>query len=235
MANNHIYGIRWKRSIHGAETPTVLVYPMLSAYAPNTLDGGGGTAVNINIGDPVRLREDGTLRLTSAGVDVATEQGSGFENVYGVVVGFPRVIVGGSPRPGSFYTTTTYTGGIGSDNAPLCAIIPAEGNIFEMDFAAVQGTGLKSDYMATVGRTAPILYTPLTSGIGQPKANPLIGTLTATGGLVQTQLLIVGLGKYNDDQDYTAVNATMQIMFNSLQNALHVETGANGVYGSANA
>ncbi len=231
MANNHLYGIRWKRSIHGNDTPTILVYPIASAYAPNTLDGGGGTAVNLNIGDPVRLREDGTVRLTSGGVDVTGEQGSGFETVFGVVVGFPRVIVGGSPRPGSFYTTTTYSGGIGSDNAPLCAIIPAEGNIFEMDFAAVQGTGLKSDYLGLVGRSAPIAYTPLTSGIGQPKANPLIGTVTATGGGVQTQLLITGLGKYNDDQDYTSVNATMQVMFNSLQNALRTKVG---VWGSSN-
>lgn len=229
MANNHIYGFRWKRSISGAELPTIVVHPILSAYAPNTLDGGGGTAVNLNIGDPVRLRQDGTLRLTSAGVDVTGEQGSGFETVYGVVVGFPRVLVGGAVRPGSFYTTTTYSGGISSDSAPLCAIILAEGSIFEADFSAVQGTGLKSDYMALVGRSAPILYTPLTSGIGQPKANPLIGTVTAAGGGVQTQLLITGLGKYNDDQDYTAVNVTMQLTFNSIQNTLRSEAGVFGV------
>lgn len=233
MANAHRYGFRFMRSVSGGgDCPQIYNFPIASGYAPNTQDGGGGTTVNLNIGDPVRLREDGTVRLTQIGTDVTGEQGSGPETVYGVVVGFPRVIVGGYPRPGSFYTSgTTYTGGIGADTAPLVSVIPAAGNIFECDLAAVLGTGLKSDYLGVVGRTAPILYTVLTSGSGQPKANPLIGTLTATGGGVQTQLLVTGLGKAGDAMDFTSVNVTMQVQFNSLQNALFTKVG---VWGTSN-
>jgi hypothetical protein len=232
MANTHRYGFRYVRGLTGDECPQILVYPIATGYQPNTQDGGGGTNVNLNIGDPVRLRQDGTLRLTQIGTDVTTEQGTGSEQVFGVVAGFPRVLISGSPRPGSFYTgATAYTGGIGSDSAPLVAIIPAAGNLFEVDFAAVQGTGLKSDYLATVGLAAPITYTVLTAGTGQPKANPLIGTVTAAGGANQTQLYIVGLGKAGDAMDYTAANVTMQVMFSSQQMALVTKVGQ---YGTAN-
>lgn len=232
MANIHRYGFRYVRGLTGDECPQVLTFPIATGYQPNTQDGGGGTNVNLNIGDPVRLREDGTVRLTQVGTDVTGEQGTGPETVYGVVVGFPRVLVGGFPRPGSFYTgATAYSGGIGSDSAPLVAVIPAAGNIFEADLAASLGTGIKGDYLGVIGRTAPILYTVLTSGTGQPKANPLIGTLTATGGGVQTQLIITGLGKAGDAMDFTAANVTMQVMFNSLQNALNTKVG---VWGTSN-
>jgi len=232
MANAHRYGFRFARSISGDATPQIFTFPILTAYQPNTQDGGGGTNVNLNIGDPVRLREDGTLRLTQIGTDVTGEQGTGSETVFGVIVGFPRVIVGGSPRPGSFYTgATAYTGGIGSDNAPLVSVIPAAGNIFECDLSAALGTGIKSDYVGVTGRTAPITYSVLTSGQGQPKANPLIGTLTATGGAAQAQLLIVGLGKAGDAMDFTSSNVTMQVMFNSLQLGLNVKAA---VFGTAN-
>jgi hypothetical protein len=232
MANIHRYGFRYVRSATGDECPPIMVFPIASGYAPNTQDGGGGTACNLNIGDPVRLRQDGTVRLTQVGTDVTGEQGTGSEQVFGVVAGFPRVLVGGAPRPGSFYTSgTTYSGGIGSDSAPLAAIIPVNGNVFECDFLAAQGSGTKADYMGTVGLTAPIAYTVLTSGTGQPKANPLIGTVTAAGGGVQTQLYIVGLGKLGDAMDFTAANVTMQVMFSSQQMALVTKVGQ---YGTAN-
>ena len=59
-------------------------------------------------------------KLTQAGADTTTTNTDPADYAFGVIVGFPRVIVGGFPRPGSFYTGgTTYSGGIGGDNAPL--------------------------------------------------------------------------------------------------------------------
>lgn len=214
MANTHVYGIRFFRSISGGgDCPQVITSPIATAYAPVTVFGAG-TPCNLNIGDPIRYLVDGTVILAQAGQ--ATDGTDNGDYVSGVVVGFPRVTVGGAVRPGSFYASgTAYTGGIGSDTATLVAWIPAEGNIFEIDAAAVVGAGTKNAALAVVGGTAQITYSVLTSGIGQPKANPLMGTPVTNSAQVN-QLRIVGLGKKNDAMDFTAVNVAFQVMFNEI-------------------
>lgn len=218
MANTHRYGIRYVRSISGSETPQIFTFPIATAYAPVTIIGAG-TSVNLNIGDPVRLFEDGSLGLVQAGQDVSGANADSDDYAFGVIVGFPRVLVGGAPRPGSFYTTgTTYTGGISSDNAPLVSVIPVEGNIFEIDSAAAPSPATLAGAMALVGMTATMTYSVLTAGMGQPKANPLIDLSTAAaGGANQLQLQIVGLGKAAYTQDFTSANVTFQVMWGAKQ------------------
>lgn len=218
MANTHRYGIRYVRSISGADTPQVLTFPIASAYAPVTVVGAG-SSVNLNIGDPVKLAEDGTIMLTQTGQDSSGANTDSDDFVFGVIAGFPRVVVGGYPRPGSFYATgTTYTGGIGGDNAPLVAVIPAAGNIFEIDANAVIGAGTKSAAMAVVGQTARIAYSVLSSGNGQPKANPRLNVADlAAGGANQLQMVVVGLGKAGDAMDFSSSDVTLQVMFTALE------------------
>jgi hypothetical protein len=218
MANTHRYGFRFQRSITGGgDTPQVFTFPITSGYAPVTVVGAG-TSVNLNIGDPVRFSEGGAIELVQAGQDVAGANTDSDDYAFGIIVGFPRVIVGGFPRPGSFYTTgTTYTGGIGGDNAPLVSVIPVAGNIFEIDSSAIVSGATKNAAMALVGGTATMTYSVLTSGTGQPKANPLIDVSTvAAGSANQLQLVITGLGKANDAMDFTATNVTFQVMWNSV-------------------
>jgi hypothetical protein len=217
MANNHRYGIRFVRSISGNECPQILTFPLVTGLAPTTIIGAG-TSVNLNIGDPVKLREDGTIDLVQTGQDSAGANTDSDDFVYGVVAGFPRILVAGSPRPGSFFATgTTYSGGIGSDLAPLVAVIPAAGNIFEIDANAVVGAGTKSACLAVVGQTARIAYSVLTAGTGQPKANPLLNVADlAAGGANQLQLAVLGLGKAGDAMDFTATNVTFQVQFTAL-------------------
>lgn len=216
MANNHIYGFRFKRSLYGGDTPQILTYPITSGYAPVTVVGAG-TSVNLNIGDPVRFSEAGAIELVQAGQDAGGANTDSDDYAFGVIVGFPRVIVGGFPRPGSFYTSgTTYTGGLGSDNAPLVSIIPVAGNIFEIDSSAIVGAATKNACMALVGNTCRMTYSVLTSGTGQPKANPLaLVSDVAVGGADQFQLLITGLGKANDAIDFTATNVPFQVMWSA--------------------
>lgn len=218
MANQHRYGFRFVRSISGNDTPQILTFPIASAYAPVTIVGAG-SGVNLNIGDPVKLAEDGTIMLTQTGQDAAGANTDSDDFVLGVIAGFPRVLVGGYPRPGSFYQSgTTYTGGIGSDNAPLVAVIPAAGNIFEVDANAVIGAGTKGAAMAVIGQTARIAYSLITSGNGQPKANPRLNVADLTaGGANQLQLSVVGLGKAGDAMDFASSDVTLQVMFTALE------------------
>jgi hypothetical protein len=230
LANAHRYGFRFVRSISGNDTPQIFTFPIATAYAPTTIVGAG-TSVNLNIGDPIKLLEDGSIGLVQAGQDASGANADSDDYAFGIIVGFPRVIVGGYPRPGSFYTTgTTYTGGLSSDTAPLVAVIPVEGNIFEIDAAAAPSPATLAGSMAYVGMTATMSYTVLTSGNGQPKANPLLDLSTATGGgAMQGQLIVTGLGKSAYTQDHTSANVTFQVMWSAKQ--LHAAPDA-GIFGA---
>jgi hypothetical protein len=218
MPNQHNYGFRFFRSLSGSDTPQIFTLPIASGYAPNTgVDGAGGTAVNLNVGDPVQLIDGGTLRLVQPGQ--ATTTAVLDDATFGVVVGFARVFVNGGIRPNSYYPSgTTYTGGIGGQNATLVSVIPVKDNIFEIDAGAAPGTSFddQSEWAGAVGKGAHFTYSVLTSGIGQPKANPLISTtFDSTTGV--RQLRVVGLSKLGDTQDYTAANVRLQVMFNAVQ------------------
>lgn len=229
MANTHRYGFRFARGVSATDPPAIFTIPIATGYAPTTIVGAG-TSVNLNIGDPVRLLEDGTIGLVQAGQDVAAANADSDDYALGIVVGFPRVLVGGYPRPGSFYTSgTAYTGGIGSDNAPLVSIIPVEGNVFELDSAAAPSPATLSGALAYTGMTAAMSYSVLTSGNGQPKANPLLDLSTAVaGGANQCQLVIVGLGKSGYTQDFTAANVTFQVMWGAKQLQSSPDVGVYG-------
>lgn len=216
MANQHRYGFRFSRSISGNETPQTMTRPIASGYAPNTgANGTGGTAVNLNIGDPIQLLNDGTVKLVQPG---ATVDGTEIENrVFGVVAGFPRVLSGGYPRPNGFYVSGTATA-VGTDTTTLCKFIPVEGNIFEIDCDTTGQPTTKADWEADVGGTANFLYSPLTSGAGQPKANPLLDISDVTDSAAEiNQLRIVGLGKGFDQQDPTQEFVSLEVVFNDTQ------------------
>lgn len=218
MANPHRYGFRFVRSIGGSDTPQTFTYPIATAYSPGTVFGGG-TTVNLNIGDPVRLLEDGTVALVQTAQDVSGADADSDDYAFGIIAGFPRVIVGGYPRPGSFYTAgTTYTGGISSDNAPLCTIIPVHNNIFEIDADTAPTVATLAGAMGIVGGVGTMIYSVLTAGTGQPKANPLLDVSTVvSGGTDQLQLLVVGLGKSAYTCDFTSANVPFQVMWQSQQ------------------
>lgn len=218
MANTHFYGFRWFRSLSGSDTPQVFTLPIASGYAPNTgVDGAGGTACNLNIGDPVQFIDGGTVRLVQPGQ--ATTSAVLDDATFGIVAGFARVKINGAVRPNGFYTSgTTYSGGIGGNESTLVTVIPVKDNIFEIDAGAAPGTSFddQSEWMGAVGKGAHFTYSVLTSGIGQPKANPLISTtFDSTTGI--RQLRVVGVSKLADTQDYTAANVRLQVIFNAVQ------------------
>lgn len=224
MANPHTYGFRFARSFDGNETPQTIVKPIASGYQPNTgADGAGGTDVNLNIGDPVQLLNDGTVRLVQPG-QAAT--GADIDDrTFGIVAGFPRVMIGGAPRPNGFYTGgTTYSG---DDQQTLCKIIPVHNNIFEIDTDAAGGASFdtKSEFQSMVG-TANFVYSVLTSGAGQPKANPLFDISDYNETTETNQLRVVGLSKRFDQLDPSLTNVTLEVIFN-LQQIFPTSIGSN--------
>jgi len=212
--------MRWVRSLTGADTPTTLRFPVSDDYQAATVVGGG-TNVNLNVGDPVKLGEDGCVKLVQTGQDSSGVNTDSDDFIFGVIAGFESIVdATGKTRPGSFLAGATSHGGIASSTAPIALVIPAAGNIFELDADAVLATPTKAGAMALPGRTARIAYSVLTAGVGQPKANPLIDISDAegsAGGALQAQLVIVGLGSKGDAMDFTATNVTFQVMASALE------------------
>lgn len=227
MANNHVYGIRWFRSLSGQSTPQIVTFPVASDYQAAT---AGSTNVNLNIGDPVRV-VNGAIQLTLDSTDTTTTNGTAAAASYGVLNGFPRAVIRSGVGPNSYLTGGyTYSGGLGGDAAPVASVIPVSGNIFQIDADGVLPTPTRSGALALVGQTAGISYSVLTSGVGQPKANPMLDISTVTSdGTGQGQLLIVGVGDIDQDQDYTLTGVTFQVMFTFQQMALN----ANTLFGAA--
>lgn len=216
MANPKKYGFRWVRSVSGAETPQIFTFPLADDYQPNTgEDGSGGTNCNLNVGDPVQLLNNGTVRLTQPGSNAT---GANMDNrSFGVVAGFPRVMVNGAPQPFDHYPGgTSFTG---DDQRTLVSVIPAAGNIFEVQCDTAGGSSLdtKAEWLAVVGSTANIVYSVLTAGRGQPKANPMLDTSDISEGAEINQLRIVGLSKDFDQLDASLAEVSVQVVFNEQQ------------------
>jgi hypothetical protein len=137
-------------------------------------------------------------------------------------VGFERTKASnGDVEQQSFLAGAISHGGIGGDDVPLALVIPAAGNIFEIDADAALATPTKAGALALSGRTARMAYSVITSGVvGAPKANPLLDVSDAegsAGGALQAQLLVVGLGAKGDAMDFTATNVTFQVMVSALE------------------
>jgi hypothetical protein len=217
MANPHKYGFRFVRTLSGAGVPEPMTRPIASGYAPDTgADGAGGTACNLNIGDPVQMLNNGTMRLVQPGQ--AADGTDIDDRVMGVVTGFPRVMFSGAPRPSGHYPSgTTYSG---DDQQTLVSFIPAAGNVFEVCCDAAGGSSLdtKAEWQAVVGSTANFVYSVLTAGAGQPKANPMLDTSDISEAANEVnQLRIIGLCRDFDTLDPTLTDVRVEVIFNETQ------------------
>ncbi len=220
MANQHRYGMRPVALESGNELPQPRRGYISDDYQAATVVGAG-TSVNLNTYDPVKLGEDGCIKLTQQGQDVSGANGDSDDYISHVIVGWERTrSSAGDMEQRSFLAgATSFTGGIGGDQAPIALMIPVAGVIFELDADAVLATPTKSGALALVGKTCSIVYSVLTSGtVGVPKANPLldISVAEAAANSDQNQVLIVGLGAKGDAMDFTATNVTFQVKVSAV-------------------
>lgn len=215
MPNTHKYGFRLVGSEHGNEVNPTDRFPVSSAYQAATIVGAG-VSVNLNVGDPVYLGEDGCIKLTQSGQDVSGANTDSDDYISHVIMGFERTKASnGDIEQRSFQAgAVSYSGGIGGDNAPIALCIPVQGKYFELDADAVLATPTKAGAMALVGKTCSIVHVPVTAGvIGAPKANPMldISVAEAAANTDQNQVLIVGLGALGDAMDFTATGVTFKV------------------------
>lgn len=216
MANQHLYGFRFLRNLWGGDTPEYETCVIASGYQPNT--GTPNTNVNLNIGDPVSKLETGAVQLCTPGSGPATTT----ERVYGIVAGFPQILINGAIRPNAFYPGgTVYGSGLGPYKLQtLVKVIPVVGREFEIDSAAAGGSSLDTmeELQALIGAVATFTYTPINTTSSNPKANPMLDLTSASDAEADTlQLRINGLGRSAEQQDLTLTNVSFRVVFNAVQ------------------
>lgn len=210
MANPHRYGFRFLKNRWGGDTPEAYTGFLASGYAPA---GSGLTSPNLNIGDPVKLKDAGTFELVTAG-DGSTDDAA--ERTFGIVCGFPQVLINGGVRPNAYYPTGTVYGS-NLNAQTLVTVIPVEGCVWEIDTATTSSSfDTKAEFQAVIGAVADFTYTQINTTSANPKVNPMLALSFAESTTVRA-LRVVGLGRGFDQYDLTLANVPLQVVFNQVQ------------------
>lgn len=221
MANNvHRYGVRFYKSGTGSGIPSPDEYVIASSYTANV----GGADVDMNIGDPVELLADGTVRLAADG---AVDPGQ----FLGVIVGFSNVkdpVFTGTGRPSSFLTRGTTWATKATQSRAL--VIPFSNHIWEMDVSA-NGTSsdTETEYLATIGNAFPLTYSADTTNADRPKANPLLDFTTVTN-TASDHFMVWGISKTMFNVDFTGNFVKMLVKLNEgIEPYLRVKGDGAGI------
>jgi len=210
MANPHRYGFRFLKNRWGGDTPEVYTGFFANAYQPNVT---GATTCNVNIGDPVRMMNTGAFQLTEPG---ELDDDDANERTFGIVCGFPQVLINGAVRPNAYYPTLT-TYGTNLNAQTLVQVIPVEGCVWEIDTATTSASfDTKAEYQAIINSVCSFSYTQINTTTSNPKANPM-AVLSFVESTETRQLRVVGLGRGFDQYDLTLANVPLQVVFNQVQ------------------
>lgn len=204
MADNPaFYGFQWVKSRTGSGIPVLEVNSVASAYqaAP------GGVNVDLNIGDPVKKVNDGTVALAAAG-----------DAIFGIVYHiYPywdgQKKVNNNRLPGG----TTY--GTNQDRESRVAIALFADNIFKIvaDDSSTATTLLA--YRALVGENADITINQVS---GDTHAYPKLDISDHKTGTAQCRIVDIG---YDVGIDYTGANVPILVTGNEVQQAPFQTTG----------
>ncbi len=198
MADNPaFYGFQWVKSRTGSGIPVLEVNSVASAYqaAP------GGVNVDLNIGDPVKKVNDGTVALAAAG-----------DAIFGIVHHIYPYWDGTKKVPGNRLPGgTTY--GTNQDRESRIAIALFADNIFKVvaDDSATATTLLA--YRALVGENADITINQVS---GDTHAYPKLDISDHKTATAQCRIVDVG---YDVGIDYSGANVPILVTGNEVQQA----------------
>lgn len=198
MADNVAkYGFRFFRSRSGSGTPTPEERFLASAYqaAP------GGTNVDINIGDPLTLVNDGSLAIATAG-------SSG--RISHICVGVKQYYDGTRMRSGDRVPGGQGVYGTNLERQTLIYALRTEDVIWEIDCNDATTATTLAAYQAFINENADIAYSASSS---TKLANPrlAISTHNTTATL---QCRIVGISPTVNNQDFSGNYVKLLVTIN---------------------
>lgn len=209
--NTHKYGFRWVGSLDGGCCPKPLEFLVATAYQAQV----SASDVNLNIGDPVELVNDGTIALATGGGAPSI--------LYGVIVGFSNVKVG-LPLKGRKYSFlpggTTWTT---EENASKALVIPFGRNIWEVDCDDKTTATTLTAYRNLIGENVELEYVRDASNPDNPRANPMVDISTHVA--TTQDFRIVGVSKTALNQDYAGLYVKLLVTVNESGEAPFVTAG----------
>lgn len=202
-------------SYGGACFPKPYAKSVATAYQAQ--DDGSGFSVDLNVGDPVSLLADGTIRLCN---------GAGAIDPWGVIVGFKNYYNSGNGR---MEPTNKLPGGstwTGESQRPWVLVVPCvPGQLFEVDVDDAVTATTYAAYLALVGFNA---NHACAGDSGSKEARPLldISTQANTESLVWR---IEAVSKTRHNVDYSGARVKLIVSANNSQHAAHPATTQVGV------
>jgi hypothetical protein len=138
------------------------------------------------------------------------------ERVFGIICGFPQVLINGAVRPNAYYPTGTVYGSNLNAQTQV-QVIPVEGCVWEIDTATTSASfDTKAEFQAVIGAVASFNYTQINTTTTNPKANPQLVLSFAESTAVR-QLRVHALGRGFEQYDLTLANVPLQVVFNQVQ------------------
>jgi hypothetical protein len=203
MDNQALYGFRWVKSRTGSGTPAPEWVSVASAYqaAP------GGVNVDLNIGDPVKKVNDGTVALAAAG-----------DAIFGIVCDVGPYWDGTKKvRANRLPGGTTY--GSVFDRESKVAIYLFADNIFAVVCDDASTATTQAAYQALVGENADITINQVS---GDTHAYPKLDISDHKTGTAQCRLVAID---NRVDIDFTGANVPFLVTGNEVQQAPFQTTG----------
>ena len=166
--NSHKYGFRFARSLHGEPQPQIQRMRLASAYSPSA----NGTAVGLEVGDPVELLSTGYVDLCP-GVE-ATPGTAG--NPWGIVMGFGPLYNSqlGRMDPSAYYPTGGITYSTNLERMSYVWVCPVFGNLWSLDCDDNTTATTEAAYVALLGENVEHILAVDTTNANRPKADPFL-------------------------------------------------------------
>lgn len=208
--NRHLYGFRWATSYNGGRTPIPIWLPVASAYNGSI---SGGSAIDINEGDPVVGLSDGTVAHAAGAETTAVAP-------YGIVVGFGKVWDGSLMQPVNKILNSSGAYGSNLTRQTKVAVVPIDQGYWEIDVDDNTTATTLAGYQAFVNENVNHI---LKTG-SEPLADPM---LHITGHATTNTLLfrIANISNSVENKDFSGKYVKLIVKANVAQMSWSSATG----------
>lgn len=209
--NTHQYGFRLFKWLGEGSQPDIHYHIVATAFTAQ--DDGTGFTVDLNIGDPVEMVDDGTVNLANGG-----------DLVYGIIVSVEPYWDGSAMKPTDYLPTAT-AWGTNYERASRVGVVLVNQAIWECDFDSTSQPTTRAGWETLIHNNFPHVCPGDSS---TKKAEPYIDVSAAatTAGL---EWRCIGLSPSLHNKDLAGANVKGLFMANASQVAGVAATPVAGV------
>lgn len=208
MDNVSLYGFRFVKTLLGKNTPNFRDRWVASAYGA----APGGTDVDLNKGDPIKVLNTGYVDLCVAN-----------EPVHGIVQGFQywdgkKMVYSDKLPHGSGVYGTNY------ERATVCTYIPVAGAVFEVDCDDNVTATTQAAYHALIEENCDH---SINADADSAEARPLLDINTHATATFQWR--IIGISKTFQNRDFSGARVKLYVVANESSDKFGNDPSADGI------